>query len=113
MTDILTEEEIQALIPKDLVFEHMFKYILDLRSQGHTVENLDLGAYRLIKFTHVFEEYNEAIYKVIGKNLILRTRHTWTGYITEQVMPRQVIVSATEYVEASEYAKNPGPIRVG
>ena len=113
MIEFWSQEQIKALIPKDEVFEHMFKYIMDLRSQGNTVENLDLGAYRLIKFTHVFEEYNEAIYKVIGKNLILRTRHTWTGFITEQVMPRQVIMTSTEYVEASEYAQNPGPIRVG
>lgn len=103
MRELWSTAQIRETLPKeDSDIIDMLSSVYKLRSQGNKVEGLDLGDYVVEKFTHVFEEYNEVILDVKGKNLTVRIRHTREGLEIAQVWREVQMVPVVHWLAIGE-----------
>lgn len=103
MIELWDEKQIREKLPptNELIID-MISYVYGLRSQGHDVVGLDLGDYKVRKFTHVFEEYNEVILDVKSTSLSVRIRYGLDGLTIEQVWFRTRMVPVEEWVTVKD-----------
>jgi hypothetical protein len=103
MIELWSKEQIRAKLPDgDQAIKDMIDELYQTRSAGIELTSYIFRDYRVLKFTHVFEEYNEVVLDVLGTSLIVQIRDAMTGLTIEQVFRKDRQVTITDYVTARE-----------